>query len=108
MSKFQNNIKYLFEKYGNYNYIGEEISQLSHSIQTAMLAEKYTYDKEVIIAAFLHDIGHLIGLENNNSKMSNYGIDNHEKIDLHPFGNCLCRSRDRLRRRNSNPRTPAG
>ena len=37
-------------------------------------------DKEVIIAAFLHDIGHLIGSENNNNTMSNYGIDNHEKI----------------------------
>eukprot|EP00933_Yihiella_yeosuensis_P074840 TRINITY_DN8390_c1_g1_i1.p1 TRINITY_DN8390_c1_g1~~TRINITY_DN8390_c1_g1_i1.p1 ORF type:complete len:134 (-),score=31.29 TRINITY_DN8390_c1_g1_i1:107-508(-) len=53
-----------FEKYGENGYIGEPVSQKSHMIQAAMQAEQeFPEDKEVIIAAFLHDIGHLVGLD---------------------------------------------
>ena len=73
-------IRNLFNKYGADDYIGEEISQLSHSIQAAMQAEKETDNVEIIIAALLHDIGHLIGLEKNLDSMDNLGITNHESI----------------------------
>lgn len=41
------------------NYIGEDVSQLEHSILAAQYAEdEYPSDTELIVAAFLHDIGH--------------------------------------------------
>ena len=41
------------------NYIGEGISQLEHAILTAIEAEEnYPNDYELIVASFLHDIGH--------------------------------------------------
>jgi 2-amino-1-hydroxyethylphosphonate dioxygenase (glycine-forming) len=73
-------IKELFEKYGSYDYIGENVSQLEHSIQCAMMAEKETNDNEVIIAALLHDIGHLISIEHNLEQIGTYGAHQHEII----------------------------
>jgi putative nucleotidyltransferase with HDIG domain len=41
------------------NYIGENVSQLEHFILAAQYAEdEYPLDTELIVAAFLHDIGH--------------------------------------------------
>ncbi|KAL2811867.1 hypothetical protein BJX63DRAFT_433045 [Aspergillus granulosus] len=48
---------------GNKSYLGERISQLSHSLQCAHLAHcdpHYHYDPEVILAALLHDVGRFI------------------------------------------------
>lgn len=71
----------LYLKYGNKNYIGEEVSQLEHAQQAAVLAEKDNYCKEFIIGAFLHDIGHLLEFDNPHLKtMGNLGVMNHEKI----------------------------
>lgn len=71
----------LYVKYGNKNYIGEEVSQLEHGYQAALQAEKNGYNKSVIVGAFLHDIGHLLEFENPDLKtMGNLGIMNHEKI----------------------------
>ena len=39
-------------------YAGEKVSQLEHMVQ-AQLAEQRDFDEEVILAAFLHDIGHI-------------------------------------------------
>ena len=69
----------LYKKFGNYDYIGEKISQVEHMIQSAMLAELDNQSKEVVLSCFLHDIGHLIGLEKK-LKSDNYGIINHEYI----------------------------
>ena len=68
-----------YYKYGNRDYIGENITQVEHMTQCAMLAEKNNDKVEVILAAFLHDIGHLIEYDSNN-KMGEYGIQNHENI----------------------------
>ena len=47
----------LFDKFGQENYIGEEVSQLQHAQQAAACALKEGFDEFVILGAFLHDIG---------------------------------------------------
>ena len=70
----------LYRKHGNSDYIGEPVSQQQHMIQCAMLAEKECYSDEVILGAFLHDIGHLLGLENSLPSMLTFGTHQHEII----------------------------
>ncbi len=65
----------LYESIGHHEYIGEPVSILEHSLQTAYLAEKANVDEEVIIAAFFHDIGHLLWNEN---EMTEFGNIRHE------------------------------
>jgi predicted HD phosphohydrolase len=40
---------------------GGEISELSHAVQTASRAERAGADREVVLAALLHDIGKVFG-----------------------------------------------
>ena len=71
-----NKIVNLYNKYGSFNYIGENITQIDHAIQCAEHAihdirlNKYTlYEKQcVIVASLLHDIGHLVGYEETTNK----------------------------------------
>lgn len=70
----------LYEKFGNQDYIGEPVSQLEHMCQAAQLAESEGYDEEVILAAFLHDVGHLLPIQNESKSMNGYGTLDHEKI----------------------------
>ena len=65
-----------YVKYGQSDYIGEDVSQISHMIQAAMLAEKNNEPTHLILACLFHDIGHLLQIEND----SKYGIKNHEKM----------------------------
>lgn len=71
-------IMQLFELYGNSDYDGEPVSQASHMIQCAMHAMDHTDDGEVILGAFLHDIGHLLKHDRETESMGNYGVVNHE------------------------------
>jgi putative nucleotidyltransferase with HDIG domain len=65
----------LYTKYGNFDYIGESITQLEHALQAGFLAiqnitpgdEFYEERDEIIVAAFLHDIGHILDLNNESS-----------------------------------------
>jgi len=50
----------LYKISGGVNYIGEGITQLQHATQAALLAEREGFTKPVILAAFLHDVGHLV------------------------------------------------
>lgn len=78
-----------YVKYGNYDYIGEPVSQVEHMVQAAMLAEKDGQSKDVILAALFHDIGHLLQLESKESEtMGKYGIKNHEKIGANYLRDC--------------------
>src|SRR6185295_14068574 len=70
----------LYKMYGNEDYIGEPVSQVEHMCQCAQLAEKEGCDDEVILAAFFHDIGHLLQHIVPVESMSGYGIADHEKI----------------------------
>jgi putative nucleotidyltransferase with HDIG domain len=62
--KIADEIMELYEGYGGAEYAGEKVSQLEHMVQAAQLAEEQGYDEEVILAAFLHDIGHISGSAN--------------------------------------------
>lgn len=49
----------LYRLYGNKPY-GEKVSQIQHAVQVAKLAEKNNASEDLIAAALLHDIGHLL------------------------------------------------
>ena len=53
-------ITQLFELGGDSLYGGEGVTQLEHGLQAAYLAEQESASSELIVAALLHDIGHLL------------------------------------------------
>ena len=59
MSKILRQVFNLYKIAGGKTYIGEHINQVQHGAQAAMLAEEEGYPKSVILAAFLHDVGHI-------------------------------------------------
>nr|WP_068888792.1 HDIG domain-containing metalloprotein [Pedobacter panaciterrae] len=66
----------LYEKYGNEEY-GENVTQLMHMMQSANCAIKENASNEMVIAAFLHDIGHFLeGKED----MEGYGRQDHDRL----------------------------
>ncbi|UII29577.1 HD domain-containing protein [Fulvivirga ulvae] len=82
MLKERETIKEIFSLYasnGHEEYYGEAVSQLEHMLQTATLAHKQGYDEEVVLAAFFHDIGHLLNVPES-SRMEHYGVINHEHM----------------------------
>ena len=50
----------LFSTQGYAQYGGESISQLEHGLQCATLAQDQGVSPELITAALLHDLGHLV------------------------------------------------
>jgi len=70
----------LYAEHGTTAYAGEKISQLEHMCQAAQLAMKEGYDDEVVLAAFLHDIGHLLPVHDENESMDGYGTVDHERV----------------------------
>ncbi|VTU41185.1 phosphonate degradation operons associated HDIG domain protein [Variovorax sp. PBS-H4] len=73
-------IRALFDAYGSRAYGNEDVTQLEHALQTAYLAESEAADRALIVAAFLHDLGHLIG-------MSKQEADGAPRTDgVSPFG----------------------
>ncbi|MGA0555481.1 phosphonate degradation HD-domain oxygenase [Larkinella sp. VNQ87] len=70
----------LFEKHGSEDYYGEPVSQLEHMLQSGALAERAGADEETVIAAFLHDIGHLLPSDVAEDHMDDYGRVDHEKL----------------------------
>lgn len=51
----------LFQDKGAVYYGDEAINQLQHALQAACLAEREGASRELIVAALLHDVGHLLG-----------------------------------------------
>jgi phosphonate degradation associated HDIG domain protein len=70
----------LYEKHGQSDYIGEPVSQIEHMCQAGQLAEQEGYDDEVVLAAFFHDIGHLLEFIMPVEYMEGVGVMDHEKI----------------------------
>ena len=68
-------LKYLFEQNGNLNY-GENITQKEHAVQCYYLAKQAQSTVELCVAAFLHDVGHLLYDEENVKS----GIDFHHEV----------------------------
>jgi phosphonate degradation associated HDIG domain protein len=50
----------LFSQRGAEVYFGEQVSMLEHSLQTAYFAREEDAPAPLVVAALLHDIGHLI------------------------------------------------
>lgn len=75
-----NEIMQLFYDHGNEDYDGEPVSQAAHMIQCGMLAIEHGSDQELVLGAFLHDIGHLLRHYAPTEEMAGLGAVNHEGI----------------------------
>lgn len=76
-------IEALFARRGGEQYAGEPVTQLEHALQTALLAERAGADDELVAAALLHDVGHL--LNDHGASPTLRGIDDvHQYVAL-PF-----------------------
>ncbi len=51
----------VFQSRGADSYYGEAVTQLQHALQAAEAARRAGADDECILAALLHDIGHMLG-----------------------------------------------
>ena len=71
-------IRGLFEKHGQLAYSGEPVTQLEHALQSGALAEAEGASEELVAAAFLHDLGHLLNRQGETPTAR--GID-----DLHQY-----------------------
>jgi 2-amino-1-hydroxyethylphosphonate dioxygenase (glycine-forming) len=71
-------LKYLFLRKGDALY-GEHVTQSAHALQAAEYARRAGADEEMIIAAFLHDIGHLDG-GTKQTPMNGFGVRYHEHL----------------------------
>ena len=60
-------------------YIGEPISQLEHALQCAALARAAHADETTVVAALLHDVGHLCAPDDA-ERMAELGVVDHEAI----------------------------
>lgn len=50
----------LFERFGETTYGGECVSQAEHALQAARAAERADAPASLVVAALLHDVGHLL------------------------------------------------
>jgi phosphonate degradation associated HDIG domain protein len=72
----------LFREHGHSEYGGEAVTQAEHALQCAALAENESAAPELIAAALLHDVGHL--LHNLPDDAPDQGIDDaHEDSGYH-------------------------
>lgn len=72
-------IRFLFEQYGAKHY-GEGCSQLTHAISCAEHAEQDGADEAIILAAFLHDIGHFLADHYQMAGFDEWGHNEHAEI----------------------------
>lgn len=72
MSAVVDHIIELFETKGQEPY-GEDVTQAEHALQCAALADREGADDTLVIAALLHDIGHLI-----EEPDDGYGVHRHD------------------------------
>lgn len=69
----------ILQRRGQEAYFGEPVTQIEHACQSAQLAEAEGCDEEVILAALLHDIGHLCALPSED-EIPGLGILRHEQV----------------------------
>jgi predicted HD phosphohydrolase len=68
----------LYRQAGDLEYHGEKVSQLEHALQTAQQAVDSGATDEEIIAALLHDIGHI--WPDDDSVVTGVGVVEHDRI----------------------------
>ena len=92
-------IEGLFARHGAAQYSGEPVTQLEHALQTALLAEEAGADDELVTAALLHDLGHLLNDQGETPTLR--GVDDVHQYFALPFlrgvfgeiGRASCRER---------------
>ena len=83
----------LYRQFGCSDYIGEQVTQLEHAIQCAeQAANEFPDSNDIILGAFLHDVGHLLSLRDlsqdnkhkefnyNNEYLNGLGLVEHEYV----------------------------
>ena len=68
----------MFHQKGDAAYVGEAVSQTEHAFQAATAAERDGADCELIVAALLHDVGHLV--HDLPEDCAESGIDDHHQV----------------------------
>lgn len=68
----------LFAERGGSEYFGEAVTQLEHALQCAWLAEQDAQPPQVIAAALLHDVGHL--LHGHGEDYLDQGVDDRHEV----------------------------
>ena len=76
-------IEQLFDQKGHEQYTGEPVTQLQHALQSAYLGEQEGANDELVTAAFLHDLGHL--LHDLGDTPSLQGVDDVHQYRVVPF-----------------------
>ena len=76
-SDFIAEIEALYSRWGTNKY-DEQISQIEHAVQCAEFARLAEADDELIVATLLHDIGHLLELEQKDGNPNLNKNDEHE------------------------------
>jgi phosphonate degradation associated HDIG domain protein len=76
-------IERLFATHGQIEYSGEGVTQLEHALQSAQLAEREGAAPELITAALLHDLGHMLNLQGETPTAR--GIDDQHQYFAVPF-----------------------
>jgi len=76
-------IEKLFRDHGHIEYSGENVTQLEHALQAARQAEAENAGDELVTAALLHDLGHLLNLQGETPTAR--GIDDQHQYYAIPF-----------------------
>ncbi|HSI50767.1 MAG TPA: HD domain-containing protein [Ideonella sp.] len=74
----------LFAAHGGTMYSGEPVTQTEHALQTAWLAEQAGADDELVTAALLHDLGHLLRAGEHGDTPTQQGVDDHHQTAVLP------------------------
>lgn len=73
----------VYRERGHLAYSGEPVTQLEHALQSAHRAEQDGAAPELVTAALLHDLGHLLNLQGETP--SQRGIDDQHQFFAVPF-----------------------
>jgi phosphonate degradation associated HDIG domain protein len=76
-------IERLFRDHGDLAYSGEPVTQIEHALQSAAQAERDAAPPELVTAALLHDLGHLLNRQGDTP--SARGIDDQHQYFALPF-----------------------
>ncbi|OZG70959.1 HD family phosphohydrolase [Hahella sp. CCB-MM4] len=78
-SDFRQELERLFRLYGDHGY-GENCTQYEHMAQCGWWAEQKGYDSAMAVAAFLHDVGHLIAEDQDLAGRDQWGYVHHDTL----------------------------
>ncbi|WDE08521.1 HD domain-containing protein [Thalassomonas viridans] len=79
MNNIIEEIESLYLNYGSQSY-EEKCTQLQHAQQCGTLALEQGFDDELVLAAFLHDIGHFVAQRDKAAGFTDFGHPAHDDI----------------------------